>query len=161
MPLTRRGAVLLPLLARSVLAASGGAASFEENVQPILSQTCTPCHNQSVNSGGLNLEPFLRAESIRANRGGWERIVAQLRAGEMPPRGVPRPSPAKIEALIGAIEGELDQLDRASKPDPGRVVAHRLNRSEYANTIRDLLGVDFRADEEFFPDDSGYGFDNI
>ena len=66
-----------------------------------------------------------------------------------------------MDALIKYVQAEFDRADKLTKPDPGRVTAHRLNRSEYANTIRDLLGVVFRADEEFPPDDSGYGFDNI
>ena len=63
--------------------------------------------------------------------------------------------------MTAAIERELDRLDRTIKPDPGRITARRLNRNEYRNTIRDLLGVDFQATQEFPTDDSGEGFDNI
>src|SRR5438093_12689302 len=66
-----------------------------------------------------------------------------------------------MEAFIKHIEDVFEQDDRTSKPDPGRVTARRLNRSEYSNTIRDLLGVEFRADRTFPTDDSGDGFDNI
>src|SRR5579864_5476526 len=79
----------------------------------------------------------------------------------MPPAGVPKPPAAQMDALTGFVQGEFDREDKDAKPDPGRVVTHRLNRSEYSNTVRDLLGVDFRANEEFPADDSGFGFDNI
>ena len=79
----------------------------------------------------------------------------------MPPPGIPGPSPEAMATLIGVVQSELDKADQNQKPDPGRTIAHRLNRNEYSNTIRDLLGVDFRATEEFPADDSGYGFDNI
>ena len=63
--------------------------------------------------------------------------------------------------MVAFVERAFARDDRELKPDPGHVPTHRLNRVEYANTIRDLLGVDFRATDEFPPDDSGYGFDNI
>ncbi len=79
----------------------------------------------------------------------------------MPPKGIPRPPEAQMAALVGYVEGEFEKADRNVKPDPGHVTARRLNRSEYSNTIRDLLAVDFRAERDFPTDDSGYGFDNI
>ena len=112
-------------------------------------------------SGGLNIKLFLDPGSLAANREGWERIVAKIASGEMPPKGILHPPAAQTDALIKLVQGEFDRVDRAAKPDPGRVTARRLNRAEYANTIRDLLGVHFSANDEFPPDDSGYGFDNI
>jgi hypothetical protein len=152
---------LLAALCSGVLLQAAGSPTFEADVRPVLSQTCSGCHNAQLASGGLNLAPFLDASSIASNREGWERILAKLRAGEMPPKGIPKPAPEKLDALLRYVQGEFDRVDRNAKPDPGRVTAHRLNRNEYSNTIRDLLGVDFRADEEFPADDSGYGFDNI
>jgi Protein of unknown function (DUF1592)/Protein of unknown function (DUF1588)/Protein of unknown function (DUF1587)/Protein of unknown function (DUF1585)/Protein of unknown function (DUF1595) len=146
------------------LAAAGlalGATSFDRAVRPVLGQVCLGCHNDKLQSGGLNIAGFLDPASIRNNREGWERILAKLRAGEMPPTGVPRPPAGQMEALTGFVQSEFDREDKDARPDPGRVVTHRLNRSEYSNTIRDLLGVDFRANEEFPADDSGFGFDNI
>jgi hypothetical protein len=137
------------------------AGSFEKDVQPLLRQTCSGCHNEKLASGGLNLTPYLEPSSVTAKRDGWELIVAKLRAGEMPPEGMPAPPAEKMDALLKFVQGEFDRADKNAKIDPGRVTAHRLNRAEYSNTIRDLLGVDFRASEEFPADDSGYGFDNI
>src|SRR5207244_8428497 len=85
----------------------------------------------------------------------------KIPTGEMPPNGIPRPPAPQTEALIKFVEGEFEKADRNVKPDPGRVTARRLNRNEYSNTIRDLLGVEFHAERDFPTDDSGYGFDNI
>ncbi|MDQ1469811.1 MAG: hypothetical protein QOJ99_1291 [Bryobacterales bacterium] len=157
--------IRLPLALTSVLVVAGAASaattSFDSVVRPLLTQTCTGCHNDKLMSGGLNVNGFLEPASLTAKRDGWEIILKKLRSGEMPPRGNPKPPPEQLNALIKYVEAELDRIDKATKPDPGRVTAHRLNRSEYSNTIRDLLGVVFRADEEFPPDDSGYGFDNV
>jgi len=142
-------------------APKSGAPSFDKDVQPVLVQVCNNCHNPQVNSGNLNITPYFQASSISSNRDGWAKILAKLKAGEMPPPGIPGPSPESMATLIGVVQTELDKADQNQKPDPGRTMAHRLNRNEYSNTIRDLLGVDFRATEEFPADDSGYGFDNI
>jgi mono/diheme cytochrome c family protein len=159
---------LLPKALLSVIVAAGpalaattSAGSFETAVRPLLSQTCSGCHNDKLTSGGLNVAGFLDPSSVLAKRDGWEVILRKVRSGEMPPKGIPKPPAEQVDGFLKYIEGEFDRADKATKPDPGRVTAHRLNRSEYSNTIRDLLGVVFRADEEFPPDDSGYGFDNV
>jgi hypothetical protein len=148
------------LLAASVVKAAE-TGKFEQAVQPVLAKSCAPCHNERMASGGLNLKAFSTADSIHQYREGWERIVLKIRTGEMPPPGVPRPDPTQADALMNFVRGEFERADRALKPDPGRVTARRLNRAEYANTIRDLLGVEFQADKDFPSDDSGHGFDNI
>lgn len=140
---------------------SPDAATFDRSVQRLLGRTCKGCHNEKLASGGLNITPFLGASSLTTNREGWERIVAKLRTGEMPPRGMPKPPVTEIDALMKFVQGEFDRADRETIRDPGRVIAHRLNRKEYANAIRDLFGVAFRVQDEFPADDSGYGFDNI
>ena len=144
-------AIVLPL----------AAADYDSAVKPVLSQTCALCHNDKLSSGGLNIKAFLAPDSVTAYRDGWEAILQKLRAGEMPPKGIPRPPEAQLQALVHYVEGEFEKADRNTKPDPGHVTARRLNRSEYSNTIRDLLAVDFRAERDFPTDDSGYGFDNI
>ena len=146
------------------VAAAGSALAatptFTSTVQPVLRRTCLGCHNDKLTSGNLNISAFLDPASVAGNREGWERIVNKLRAGEMPPKGVPR-STDQINAVTAFVQAEFDRADRRAKPNPGRVTVRRLNRVEYANTVRDLLGVHFVAQEEFPPDDSGYGFDNI
>src|SRR5687767_15786286 len=79
----------------------------------------------------------------------------------MPPAGAKRPDAAQLAAMTVYIERAFERADASVKPDPGRMAAHRLNRNEYTNTIRDLLGVRFRAERDFPADDSADGFDNI
>ncbi|HVW84188.1 MAG TPA: DUF1592 domain-containing protein, partial [Bryobacteraceae bacterium] len=148
----------LPLLQGASATTHG---SFDENVRPILSKTCSGCHNEKLASGGLNVALFMDAATLGTKRDAWERILSKLQAGEMPPKGIPRPPAEQMDALVGYVQSEFDRMDKGVKPDPGRVVAHRLNRNEYSNTIRDLLGVSFHAEEEFPIDDSSFGFDNI
>lgn len=135
-------------------------ASFEADVQPVLEQVCSRCHNDKKPTAGLNIGLYTNPASLAAKRDDWEVIIGKLRAGDMPPAGEDGPSDEQMAALINFVEREFARADRTMKPDPGRVTTHRLNRVEYANTVRDLLGVDFRATQEFPPDDSGYGFDN-
>jgi mono/diheme cytochrome c family protein len=136
-------------------------ATFQQTVQPIFSKTCSPCHNDRLTSGGLNLGLFAAPASINENREGWERIIQKIRSGEMPPKGIPRPPADQLAALMKFVQAEFEKADSKIKPDPGRITARRLNRNEYSNTIRDLLAVDFHAEKDFPTDDSGYGFDNI
>ncbi len=136
-------------------------ASFDAKVKPILKNTCSGCHNAVLTSGGVNLLPYLDAGTLLDDRASWEKILQKIESGEMPPKGIPRPSQDKISALIDFLHSEFNKADAAIKPDPGRVTAKRLNRNEYRNTIRDLLAVEFRAEKDLPTDDSGYGFDNI
>ncbi len=134
---------------------------FSKSVSPLLTGTCVQCHNERLASGGLNVASLNSAASVVQHREEWEKILRRVQAGEMPPAGVAKPSDATVRAFTNAIQAEFDRADAAIKPDPGRVTARRLNRNEYSNTIRDLLGVDFRAEKYFPTDDSGDGFDNI
>jgi cytochrome c551/c552 len=149
------------LLANSLLGAPDPAA-FDRDVKPIVSKTCVACHNAGLQSGGVNLMEFTSAATVASNRPAWEKVLQKVRAGEMPPKGVPRPPQPKMDAMVAYLQGEFDKADRNAKPDPGRVTVRRLNRTEYSNSVRDILGVDFRAAEEEFPtDDLGEGFDNV
>ena len=134
---------------------------FDRSVRPFLARTCYMCHNAELMSGGLNLELLQKQASITQSREIWERIVKKLRAGEMPPKSLPRPNPEELKAVISWIEGELGRADQLARSEAGHVTLRRLNRAEYNNTVRDLLGVDLRPADNFPQDDSGYGFDNI
>jgi len=144
-----------------LLGQSDRPKSFDHDVQPLLTKNCVMCHNDRMQSGGIDIRPFTQPSSVLAAREPWERVVQKIRSGEMPPKGLPKPSVEEIARLTAFLEAEWDKADRNTKPDPGRVTARRLNRSEYTNTIRDLLAVDFRAEKDFPTDDSGHGFDNI
>src|SRR6185369_16986146 len=90
----------------------------------------------------------------------WERVVKKLGVGAMPPQGSPTPGAAELTKFRASLISSLDDA-AAKKNNPGRYVLHRLNRTEYANAVRDLLGVDFDV-AELLPSDGGdFGFDNI
>src|SRR3954454_13705450 len=99
--------------------------TFENTVQPVLSKTCANCHNDQLASGGLNIAGFTKVSSLTADRAGWDRILDKLRAGETPPKPMPRPK--ELGVVIQFVQGELDKADRNSRVDPGRVTARRLS----------------------------------
>jgi mono/diheme cytochrome c family protein len=136
-------------------------ADFNTAVAPVLAEYCVGCHNAEAKAGGLNLALFQDAASVSANRASWEEVLLRLQSGQMPPKGLPRPATATVAALTRWIEAEFARADKLIKPDPGRVTARRLNRAEYNNTVRDLLGVDVEPASDFPQDDSAHGFDNI
>jgi len=162
-----RSLVILTLICAAIALRGGQTPiaqtqpGFEKSVLPFLTDNCYACHNAKRKSGELNLELFKTSASMTQERETWEMVLQKLQTGEMPPKGAPRPEAAELKAVTGWIEKEFDRLDRTAKPDPGRVTARRLNRAEYNNTVRDLLGVNFRPADDFPQDDSGYGFDNI
>ena len=122
---------------------------------------CLLCHNAKAKVGGLNLEQYPNAQAALKDREVWEKVLQKMRTGQMPPKGGPVPSPEQVAVVSRWFDVQFARLDRNLKPDPGRITARRLNRVEYNNTIRDLLGVDFKPAADFPADDSGYGFDNI
>src|SRR5207249_5995168 len=87
--------------------------------------------------------------------------IRKIRTVKMPPKGSPRPNESELKTVTAWIENEFDRVDQLAQADPGHVTARRLNRAEYNNTVRDLLGVDLHPADSFPQDDSGYGFDNI
>src|SRR5215472_16062756 len=151
--------IVVYALAGAVWTPAADLPTFEKTVAPVLTSTCKGCHNESLASGSLDIVPFTKAGSLTENREGWEVILRKVRAGEMPPKGIPRP--AALDSAVQFLQSEFEKADRNTKPDPGRVTARRLNRAEYTNTIRDLVGVEFRAQDTFPTDDLGNGFDNI
>lgn len=158
--------ILVPLIwfgfgAPTQLAQKAPVAEFAKTVLPFLAENCIVCHSAKKASGELNLEQFKTAAAVMEHREQWEQVLLKLKTGEMPPKGFPRPDAAELKTVTGWLEAEFDRADRTAKPDPGRVTARRLNRAEYNNTVRDLLGVNFKPADDFPQDDSGYGFDNI
>ncbi|MBI1897889.1 MAG: DUF1592 domain-containing protein [Acidobacteria bacterium] len=150
-----------PAKPRAVPARRAPAATFDKTVQPFLATTCFACHNEKLKSGELDLKSRAAAPAFDKDRETWERVLHKIRTGEMPPKGISRPKPATVQAVTAWLDREFERIDRSTRPDPGRVTARRLNRYEYNNTVRDLLGIDFRPADDFPADDSGYGFDNI
>src|SRR5262249_46187173 len=134
---------------------------FEIFVKPLLARHCISCHNPELKTANLDLSVFTNASTALAERHVWELARRKIRAGEMPPAPLPRPAEDSIEAATRWMDQQIERYDASHKPDPGRITMRRLNRAEYNNTVRDLLGIDFRPADDFPIDDSGYGFDNI
>jgi Protein of unknown function (DUF1592)/Protein of unknown function (DUF1588)/Protein of unknown function (DUF1587)/Protein of unknown function (DUF1585)/Protein of unknown function (DUF1595)/Planctomycete cytochrome C len=124
-----------------------------------LDHYCVTCHNQRLKTAGLTLDTVDLAQ-VPAQAEVWEKVVRKLRAGLMPPPGVRRPDPDTYRGLTSWLEGQLDATAE-THPHPGRPLLHRLNRSEYANAVRDLLALNIDAASLLPPDDSAFGFDNI
>ena len=137
------------------------AGSFETSVKPFLANHCSLCHNPRLKTAGLDVAALSTPDSVARNPDTWDSVLLKIRSREMPPEGAAKPSDAAVLGATAWIERELDRVDRLATPDPGRVTVRRLNRAEYNNTVRDLLGVDLRPADDFPQDDAGYGFDNI
>jgi mono/diheme cytochrome c family protein len=135
--------------------------AFEASVRPILARSCFSCHNAMLRNADLNLEAYESRDKVVADPHTWEKVVTKVRTGVMPPAGFPALSEGDVKTVTEWIEATLAKADEEAPPDPGRVTARRLNRTEYDNTVRDLLGVDLRPADDFAQDDAGYGFDNI
>jgi hypothetical protein len=134
---------------------------FTETVKPFLFRNCYQCHNERRTKGNLNLKRYGDAAAVVADPNMWEQVLLKIRTGEMPPEDEPRPSRRELDVVSDWLDRQIEYADRVTPADPGRVTARRLNRTEYNNTVRDLLGVDVRPADDFPQDDSGYGFDNI
>jgi hypothetical protein len=127
--------------------------------QATVDRYCVSCHNPRVKAGDLTLDTAPVAD-VADSGDVWERVVRKLKTRTMPPQGMPRPDDATYDRLASWLEAELDRAATA-KPNPGRPVIRRLNRTEYANAIRDLLVLDVDVTSLLPADDSAFGFDNI
>jgi len=142
-------------------AAEAADPRYAAEGRPFLSDYCYSCHGQEKKRGDLDLEVFAGDPEIGRNREIWEKVRAALEAHEMPPEGKRQPTEMERQRMLQWLGEAFAKVDAATPPNPGRVTARRLNRNEYRNTIRDLLGVDFDTGATFPHDESGYGFDNI
>ena len=146
------GSVAAVFAAGSVWAQSAHKASSAAPQQTFVNQYCIGCHNEKLKSGNVNLSK-LDAET-------GEKALRMLHAGMMPPPGIPRPPAEATKAFITSLETSIDQA-AAAHPNPGRPALHRLNRTEYANSIRDLLNVQVDVSALLPTDDMSHGFDNM
>src|SRR5215471_14566719 len=122
-------------------------------------QYCVGCHNQRAKTAGLMLDN-MDYSNIAKDADTWEKVVRKIKTGMMPPSGARRPDRAALDAFASDIEKRLD-ASAASHPNPGTTALHRLNRTEYANVIRDLLALDVDVTALLPQDDASEGFDNI
>jgi mono/diheme cytochrome c family protein len=125
--------------------------------QALLNQYCMTCHNQAAKVGGLALDT-MDLVNVGKNAQVWEKVVRKIRSGMMPPSGARRPERAALDSFAADLES---RLDRAGSVNPGAPALHRLNRTEYANAVRDLLDLSVDVTTLLPSDDSNEGFDNI
>src|SRR5947209_696913 len=163
----RQGGFSLLVFCAVVAFSIGGASAeseavgrFRKEVQPILAHYCYDCHGDGMHKGKVAFDEIKSQADLLGKPELWTAVLKNLRANLMPPEKKPRPSQQEKERIANWIKYDAFGID-ANDPDPGRVTIRRLNRVEYRNTIRDLMGFDFRAEDELPPDDTGYGFDNI
>ena len=138
---------------------TAASPSQASTIREFTKRYCISCHNGRLKTAGLELDA-LDYEHPASNASVWEKVIRKVQVGMMPPAGVPHPDPAARRAIVTALSSVLDEAARAN-PNPGRPALHRLNRTEYANAIRDLLDLEVDTATLLPPDDSAYGFDNV
>jgi hypothetical protein len=139
--------------------APSAAAAGSVSDAALVKTYCVTCHNDRARTGELSLE-HVDFTDTPAHAELWEKVIRKVRAGMMPPAGMPRPDAVTLDAFLTRLETTIDR-DATEHPRPGRTALHRLNRAEYANAIRDLLSLDIDATALLPPDDESSGFDNI
>jgi len=157
-PLFIAAALVLPGLPTAVLAAAPAPAGYAE----LLDQYCVRCHNgiDNLPAGKPLYLDEVDLTDLEKDAATWELVVRKLGIGAMPPQGRPHPGVRELEGFRSWLISRLDESARA-KNDPGRYVMHRLNRTEYANAVRDLFGIEIDVAALLPPDGSDFGFDNV
>ncbi|MEP7311596.1 MAG: DUF1592 domain-containing protein [Pseudomonadota bacterium] len=125
----------------------------------VLDKYCNECHNATDWAGGVAFD-VMTPDTIASDASAWEKAVRKLQTGMMPPGGKPRPSREILDGFAGELAARLDKASYA-QPNPGAKSLHRLNRTEYANAVRDVIGLKIDATALLPADDSADGFDNI
>lgn len=134
---------------------------YSVHVQPLLKRYCFDCHGDGRQHGSVNFDDVRGLAGLQADRDTWHSSLKQLHAHFMPPPDKPQPTADERRILTEWIGDALSWADCSAGPDPGRGTLRRLNRTEYANTLRDLFNTEFKLAGQLPADDSGYGFDNI
>jgi Protein of unknown function (DUF1592)/Protein of unknown function (DUF1588)/Protein of unknown function (DUF1585)/Protein of unknown function (DUF1595)/Protein of unknown function (DUF1587) len=151
------------VLSAFVLLPTAAQTNLQDSAPPqrtLIDQYCVTCHNQRLRTAGLTLDTA-NLDNISGAAQMWEKVLLKLRTGAMPPPSMPRPDKSAVDAFVSGLEVALDRASAAS-PNPGRVPVHRLNQTEYANAVRDLLGLEVDGRSLVLGDDSDeQGFDNI
>lgn len=146
---------------RPLLADDASEASFTRDVVPFLEMHCTSCHGGDDAEGGIGLDAYQADGNIEEDYELWETVIRLLKEQQMPPADEPQPEPDDVDKVIAAIKAELSTFECSGGSHPGFVTIRRLNRVEYDNTVRDLIGVDLGLADDFPSDDVGHGFDNM
>ncbi|HEY2586858.1 MAG TPA: DUF1587 domain-containing protein, partial [Tepidisphaeraceae bacterium] len=143
-----------PKASETVVAAQTPASAamerqFQSQVRPFLQQHCYKCHANGKHKGDVTLDRFTGFASIQGDLDTWQQVHDELAQHDMPPEKEPQPSADELSKALKFTSAALDFVDPAAPRDPGFVPIHRLNRTEYNNTIRDLVGVDFHPADDF------------
>jgi mono/diheme cytochrome c family protein len=139
--------------------AGGAKAASATPARDLVNTYCVSCHNQKLKTASLTLDN-IDAEHVFNSAETWEKVIVKLRSRAMPPPGIRRPDNATYDAVADWLESEIDRAAAASL-NPGRSPSlHRLNRTEYANAVRDLVAVEVDAQAMLPPDEQAFGFDN-
>ncbi len=137
------------------------ADAFQKQVLPLLNQYCVECHMVDNMEAGIALDQFSdQVEALRAGKT-WLRVLDAVEGGIMPPAEMPHPSMEEVQQIVGWIENDFLTAQCSQKMSSAAVVTRRMNRQEYNNTLRDLIGLDLGLANDFPSDDIGFGFDNI
>jgi mono/diheme cytochrome c family protein len=162
-PQPRQAQPARPAQPQTVAATAPTPAVSVADQKAFLTQYCVGCHSEKMKAAGLDSSRRLTMDAldpanVDKDREKWELVVRKTRAGQMPPLGVKRPDADRFDAMIASFEGALDRTATPYTPPPG---LHRLNRTEYANVVRDLLDLQIDPAKYLPSDDSTSGFDNI
>ena len=152
-------AASMPVYAASPQESSNAGSAQATQYRAVLNRYCVTCHNEKLKTANLMLDK-VDLGNIPAGAEVWEKVIRKIQGKAMPPAGMPRPDQSFYESFPTYLETEIDRAAFAH-PNPGRPGVHRLNRAEYAASIRELLNVDIDAAALLPPDDSDYGFDNV
>jgi len=136
------------------------APSTYPPVWATLKRSCVPCHQGKTAPAGIRIDLLATEAAAKKQTALWSRIGKAVASKAMPPAGVDQPKASERAAIVAWIKANVKNADCDVK-EPGRVTMRRLNRAEYANTVRDLFGMEFNVTDDFPSDDVGYGFDNI
>ncbi len=142
------------------IAAPGDTHRFDAHVRPILVRHCLACHSGEKPKGKLRLDALSSDNADDTVRARWAEVIERVGAGDMPPKGRPRPSEKEVRELLDWLSPQVRAAEESARSTQGRVVLRRLNRVEYENTVRDLLRISIKIKEQLPEDGSADGFDN-
>lgn len=133
---------------------------YDKVILPLLEEYCYDCHGDGTDKGDIQLDTYKTPAGQATDKALWETVRHNIQQGLMPPEDKAQLSKSQRAQLLQWIDEFVFHVD-CKHPKAGRVTYRRLNRVEYNNTVRDLLDIDFEPANDFPPDDTGYGFDNI
>jgi hypothetical protein len=154
-------AIAAALLLANLPAWAQSPTPLPKSMTEYVKKHCVACHSGDQPKAGLSLHNYQDELAVLKGKKAWENVRDMIEAGEMPPKDKPQPTADETTQFLSALKELFVRGVKQGGANPGRVTVRRLNRNEYNNTIRDLVGVDMRPADDFPSDDVGHGFDNI